>query len=161
MRYVAYFANTRKKGMRAAYHKWNFQRLGIKLGFSIGPNVFDYGLSIPHYGTIVINSDARVGRYCVLHTSTCIGGAQKTIGNGLYLSSGALIMGGEVILGDNVSVASNSLVNKSFEVSNILLVGTPAVVKTTTLPWYERDGEEFKRRVARIEQLKQKPEINL
>lgn len=34
---------------------------GIRLGFSIPINVFDYGLRINHYGTIVVNTKARIG----------------------------------------------------------------------------------------------------
>ena len=37
-------------------------------------NSLGYGAVIPHYGTIVVNGDARLGNYCVLHTSTCIAG---------------------------------------------------------------------------------------
>ncbi len=162
MRYVAYFSNTGKKSaniIKYLYHRWNFQRLGMRLGFSIGPNVFDYGLVIPHYGTIVVNSGTRAGKYCVLHTSTCIGGAGNMIGNALYLASGAMVMGPNTTLDDNVSVAANSIVNKSFSESNILLAGTPASIKTTASPWYERDGHEFERRVAAVEQLKQEMKI--
>ncbi len=162
MRYVAYFSNTGKKGaniIKYLYHKWNFQRLGMRLGFSIGPNAFGYGLVIPHYGTIVVNSGTRAGRYCVLHTLTCIGGAGNMIGNALYLASGAIFMGPNATLGDNVSVAANSMVNKSFSESNILLAGTPASIKATALPWYERDGSEFERRVAAVEQLRQRMKI--
>lgn len=38
--------------------------LGEKLGFSIGLNVFGPGLSIAHYGCIVVNSGARIGTNC-------------------------------------------------------------------------------------------------
>ena len=34
----------------------------IGLGFSIPINVFDKGLSIAHYGTIVVNAHSKVGR---------------------------------------------------------------------------------------------------
>jgi serine O-acetyltransferase len=162
MRHVAYHLNCKKKGASTIsylYHKWNFQKIGAKLGFSIGPNVFGYGLLIPHYGTIVVNNKTKAGRHCVLHTSTCIGGAGNVIGDALYLASGAMIMGPKVMLSDNVSVAANSMVNKSFSESNILLAGTPASVKTTASPWYERDGHEFGRRVAAVEQLKQEMKI--
>ena len=117
--------------------------------------MFGYGLLIPHYGTIVVNGSVKAGNYCVLHTSTCIGGKGKVIGDGLYLSSGAIIMGSEVMLGNNISIASNSLINKSFPDSNVLLAGTPAIIKSTSLPWYERDGDDFKRRVKTIEKLRQ------
>lgn len=60
--------------------------MGIKLGFSIGYDVFGYGLHIPHYGTIVVNGICKIGNYAVLHTSTCIGGAGKVIGDGKLYS---------------------------------------------------------------------------
>lgn len=98
MREVEYFNN---KGRLTAfdkvfksYYSRCYNRLSQKLGFSIGYNVFGYGLVVPHYGTIVVNSATRAGNYCVLMTSTCIGGKGKVIGDGLYLSAGAKIMGG-------------------------------------------------------------------
>ncbi|WP_276168403.1 hypothetical protein [Zobellia alginiliquefaciens] len=161
MRYVAYFVNIKKRGtLSYYYHLIRFNRLGAKLGFSIGYNAFGYGLLIPHYGTIVVNSDTQAGNYCVLHTSTCIGGAGKVVGNGLYLASGAQIMGGGIILGNNVSVAASSMVNRSFEDSNILLAGLPAVLKKSSLPWYNRDGEVYSKRVERIELLKKDLKLN-
>lgn len=116
---------------------------------------FGYGLVIPHYGTIVVNGGVRAGNYCVLHTSTCIGGSDKVIGGGLYLAAGAKIMG-RLTLGDGVSVASNSLVNKSAG-SNVLLVGSPAVEKRQGYPfWWERDDESYMQRVKACESLKRK-----
>lgn len=158
MRKKSYYNHSKSKyflinKMKALYAGYMFQKLGTKLGFSIGEDVFGYGLVIPHYGTIVVNGGVRVGNYSVLHTCTCIGGANKIIGNALYLSSGAQIMG-NITLGDNVSIAANSLVNKSFE-DNILLTGSPASIKRNNYPaWYERDGETYKSRVIAIEQLK-------
>ena len=128
--------------------------MGIKLGFSIGYDVFGYGLHIPHYGTIVVNGNCKIGNYAVLHTSTCIGGTGKVIGDGLYVGSGAMIMG-TIQLGDGVSVASQSLVNKSCGENNVLLAGTPAVVKKKTTIWYERDGKLYSDRVNKIEKIKE------
>lgn len=132
----------------------------VRLGFSIGYNVFGYGLVIPHYGTIVVNDDVRAGSYCVIHTSTCIGGSSKMIGNGLYLSASAKIMG-EVTLGNGVTIAANSLVNKSSG-NNVLLVGSPAIVKRQNYPfWWERDGIMYAHRVAAIENLKNQMGLNI
>jgi serine O-acetyltransferase len=159
MRFVAFYSNTKKNkalSIKYIYHNIRFKKLGLKLGFSIGYNSFGYGLLIPHYGTIIVNVGIRAGNYCVLHTSTCIGGSNKTIGNGLYLSSGGLIMGKNIILGDNISIAANSLVNSSFLESNILLAGSPAINKRPSLPWYERDGEIYNIRKKNIEELKTK-----
>lgn len=136
--------------------KWNslcLRHLSILTGIQIGCDTFGYGLLIPHFGTIIVNGGCRIGNYAVLHTSTCIGGCGKTIGDGLYLSSGGMIMG-ELTLGDGVSVAANSLVNKSAG-SYMLLTGSPAEVKKNGYPiWYLRDGPVYKERVERIEKLK-------
>jgi serine O-acetyltransferase len=162
MRIVAFYSNTNKNkylSIQYNYHRFKFKKLGLKLGFSIGYNAFGYGLLIPHYGTIVVNEEIKAGNYCVLHTSTCIGGSDKIIGNGLYLSSGGLIMGKNITLGDNVSIAANSLVNSSFKESNLLLAGSPAIKKRTSLPWYERDGELYFLRIKKIEELKIKMKL--
>lgn len=135
------------------YHYWRYKSLGLKLGFSIGYDVFGYGLHIPHYGTIVVNGDCKIGNYCVLHTCTCIGGTGKVIGDGLYVGTGAKIMG-KINLGDNVSIASQSLVNKSFGENDILLAGMPAIVKKKRPAWYAAEGGSYQRKVEKIERLK-------
>ncbi|MBT2163551.1 LbetaH domain-containing protein [Zobellia barbeyronii] len=161
MRTVAYCVNSKKKKTFLYYYNLRvFNKLGAKLGFSIGYNVFGYGLLIPHYGTIVINSGTSAGNFCVLHTSTCIGGSGKRIGNGLYLASGAQIMGGNVELGNNVSISASSMVNKSFKESNILLAGLPATLRKESLPWYKRDGETYETRIERIKELRKELNLN-
>lgn len=126
------------------YHKIRFRKLGVKLGFSIGCQTLGYGVVIPHYGTIVIGESNRLGNYVVLHTSTCISSNGKEIGNALYLSTGVKTTS-KVIIGDNVSIGANSIVNKSFG-SNIMIAGSPAVLKKTAHPWYELDSRYEDRR---------------
>lgn len=139
--------------IKSKWYSRTYSKISLELGFSIGCDVFGYGLVIPHYGTIVVNGGVRAGNYCVLHTSTCIGGAHKTIGDGLYLGSGAKIMG-DVNLGDGVSVAAGSLVNKSFG-NHVLIAGMPGKVVKDNYPiWYKRDGLKYEERVNRIEELK-------
>lgn len=135
------------------YYKWKYNRLSMKLGFSISPNVFGYGLVIPHYGTIVVGETNHIGNYCVLHTSTCISGNGKNIGDGLYLSTGAKLTA-KINLGNNISVAANSVVTKSFMENNLLLAGVPAQIKTKSEPWFIRDGEIFRQRHEQCEALK-------
>lgn len=133
--------------------KIKYFRLSRKLGFSIGYDACDYALSIPHYGTIVVGNSNRLGPYACLHTSTCITDTGRTIGKALLLSTGAKITGGSV-LGDHIMVAANTVVTKSFNNSNLLLVGTPAFIKTELPEWYENLDNETKRRVDAIENLK-------
>ena len=162
MRLLNYNTNKQDKDIvNALLRKWyriRFNKLGEQLGFSIGPNVFGYGLLIPHHGTIVINSDCNCGNYCVLHTSTCIAGGGKSFGDGLYLSAGAKVIGhGEY--GEAVSIAANSVANIP-SLAHTLLVGMPAVVKKSDYPfWYERDGEQYLCRVKQVELLKNKMKV--
>lgn len=136
------------------FNKMRYQRLGIKLGFTIPVNVFGYGLVIPHYGTIVVGAGNTIGNYAVLHTSTCITAGRKSIGDAMYLSTGAKVLN-DISLGDGVSISANSVVNKSVQESNVLLVGCPASIKKESQPWYIRDGKEFERRVSEVEALRQ------
>ena len=78
-------------------NKTRFFRFSRKLGFSIGYDACDYGLVIPHYGTIVVGNTYRIGPYATLHTFTCITDTGRRIGKGLFLSTGAKITGGEVL----------------------------------------------------------------
>lgn len=161
MRYVAYMQVGRDMSFylktKCLFHALRYRELGVKLGFSIGPQVFGYGLVIPHYGTIVVGASNRIGNYCVLHTSTCITDNKKVIGTGLYLSTGAK-MTSKIELGDYISVGANSLVNKSFK-SNIMIAGNPAVKIKDTDPWYIRDGKEYVDKVRCVEELKKKMDI--
>lgn len=153
MRKVQYYSQLPKWGILLIINKTRFFRLSRKLGFSIGYDACDYGLVIPHYGTIVVGNTNRIGPYATLHTSTCITDTGRRIGKGLLLSTGAKITGGEV-LGDHIVVAANSVVTKSFPEGNALLVGMPAVKKADRPDYYSSLKGESKRRVDAIENLK-------
>lgn len=151
MRKYAYYKHKNK--ILKCFWGFRYGILGTKFSFSIGCNVFGYGLVIPHYGTIVVNNNVRIGNFAVLHTGTCIAGGDKIIGDGLYLSTGSQIVG-KVRLGDNVSICAHSLVNNNFD-NNILIAGSPAVIKKNNYPsWYCRDGETFVNRVNLVNKLK-------
>lgn len=140
--------------LKFVFFQLRLKRIQRKLGFSIGFNVFGYGLVIPHYGTIVVGGSNRIGNYAVLHTSTCISNNGKIIGDGLYLATGVK-MTRKVTLGDYVSVAANSVVNSDCLEGNCLLAGIPAQKKKDVKPWYIRDGELYHNKVLAIEKLKQ------
>lgn len=115
-----------------------FNRLSLKLGFSIPPNVFDYGLCIVHYGTIVVNPNAKIGKNCRIHVGTNIGGKAgfytreqakslcPIIGDNCYIGPGAKIFG-PVLIANNCSIGANAVVTKSFELDNSVIVGIPAI----------------------------------
>ena len=99
-------------------------------GYTIPENVFGPGLSIAHYGTIVVNSKARVGKNCRIHICTNIGASGGTfdapkLGDNVYIGPGAKIYG-NIKIANNIVVAANSSVGKSFEEENIIIGGSPA-----------------------------------
>lgn len=96
-------------------HYFKFSR---KLGFSIPSNVFGPGLSIAHYGTIVVNGSARVGKNCRIQECVNIGATNGTskapkIGDNVFIGTGAKIIGG-IEIGDNVCIGAGAVVTKSF-----------------------------------------------
>ncbi|GHT66754.1 serine O-acetyltransferase [Bacteroidia bacterium] len=117
-----------------------YRRLSLKLGFSIPKNVFGPGLSIAHYGTIVINPATRIGKNCRIHASVNIGasgGSPKApqIGDNVYIGPGAIIFG-DISIADNVSIGANATVNKSIETPNCIVAGSPAkIVKENVSSW--------------------------
>ncbi len=108
---------------------WKMKQ-GIKLGFSIPENVVDEGLQLPHYGTIVINANAKLGKYCRIHVCVNIGASGGSlnaprIGNCVYIAPGAKIYG-DIQIADNIAIAANAAVAKSFLTSGKLIGGIPA-----------------------------------
>ena len=68
--------------------------------------------------------------------------------------STAAVISNHVELGNNITIGVNSVVNKTIDRDNVLLVGTPATVKKDSEPWYVRDSETFRKRVERVKKLK-------
>jgi serine O-acetyltransferase len=107
------------------------QQSSIKLGFSIPLNVFGPGLNIAHWGTIIVNGNAKVGANCSLANDIHI--AQKTwrstkapkIGDNVMIGAGARILG-DIELADRIIVGANAVVTKSFAEPCITIAGIPA-----------------------------------
>ena len=155
---------TRRKGIfrlineiRLLYYKRKFIRLGYKLGYSIGPYCFGYGLTLHHHGTIIVGSNNRIGNYALINTSTNIIHNGSTIGDGLFLGSGVKIIK-KVALGNNICIGANSVVNTSFEEDNILIAGIPGKKKKIVNgAWYDSlYGKSWKEKHDAIEKLRER-----
>ncbi len=111
--------------------KYRFRRLSIRLGFDIPCNVFGPGLSIAHYGTIVVNGSARIGANCRIHTCVNIGTKAghtylaPKIGDDVYIGPGVKLFG-PIEIASGIAIGANSVVNKSFSEPNISIAGVPA-----------------------------------
>lgn len=123
-----------------AFHKvqsmilhFRYKRMQLKLGFSIPLNVFGPGLSIAHYGTIVVSEGAKIGANCRIHEGVTIGATNGSsdaaiIGDNVFIGTGAKIIG-RVFISDNVSIAANAVVVKDVICDNGCTVGgVPAKV---------------------------------
>lgn len=118
--------------VRYLWARRNLKRAGLKIGVSLPMNAFGPGLSIAHPGTIVVNSNARVGANCRLHVCVNIGASggkpeAPQIGNNVYIGPGAKIFGG-IDIADGVAIGANAVVNRSVETSNVTAAGVPAKV---------------------------------
>ena len=136
---VGRYSNVLGKCLYEIY-KYRFRKLSMKLGFTIYPNCFGPGLSIAHYGTIVVNPNAQIGENCRLHCGVNIGASAgnteaPTIGNNVYIGPGAILFG-NIKIADNVTIGANATVNRDCLDQNVVLAGSPAkIVKRNMENW--------------------------
>lgn len=139
MRVNEYLLNSGKASfVRLPALLW-FRRLSVRLGFSLGLNIFGPGVAIVHYGLLIIDPTARIGRNCRIHMGVQIGGATKfvaendahkyspRIGDNVYIGPGAKLYGA-ITIGSNCTIGANAVVTKSFEQSGLTLAGVPAKI---------------------------------
>lgn len=105
-----------------------FTGIEIHPGAKIGQ-----GLFIDHGMGVVIGETAEVGDNVTIYQGVTLGGTGKekgkrhpTIGNNVFIGSGAKILG-SIRVGDNVKIGAGSVVNKPVP-SNTTVVGVPGKV---------------------------------
>lgn len=133
LRAVEYYSNCEQTllvKIRKFLHLRKFRKLSLKLGFSIPENVFGPGLSIAHYGAIVVNQASRVGANCRLHTGVNIGSEAgyadraPKIGDNCYIGPGVKIFG-DITIANNVAIGANAVITKSIERPGVAVAGVP------------------------------------
>lgn len=106
------------------------KKFGYQISYStdIGP-----GLYIGHFGQIIINWKAKIGKNVNISPGVTIGQTNRgnnkgvpKIGNQVWIGTNAVIVG-DIIIGDDVLIAPNSYVN--FDVpSHSVVIGNPGVI---------------------------------
>jgi serine O-acetyltransferase len=113
--------------MYLLYRKYSFKySIQIPLNTDLGR-----GFYIGHFGNIVINGNAKIGRNFNISNGVTIGQTNRgekmgcpTIGNSVWLGVNSVIVG-NIKIGDDVLIAPNSYVN--FDIpSHSIVIGNPA-----------------------------------
>ena len=112
------------------FNRYRYNRMGMMLGLSVPLGVFDEGLSIVHYGCLVVSSFSKIGKNCRIHEGVTIGatnGSEKApqIGDNVFIGTGAKIIG-DITIADNVAIGANSVVVKSITEEGTTWAGIPA-----------------------------------
>ena len=105
-----------------------------KTGIEIHPGAtIGKGLFIDHGTGVVIGETAIIGNNVTLFHGVTLGGTGKekgkrhpTIGNNVFIGSGAKILG-NIIIGDNVKIGANAVILKNVP-SNVTIVGVPGKI---------------------------------
>ncbi len=114
--------------------RWRMKHLTYRYGISIefttdiGP-----GFYIGHFGGIVVNPRAKIGRDCNISQGVTIGIANRgeragcpVIGDRVFIGPGAKIFGG-ITIGDDVAIGANAVVMHDVPAGSVS-VGIPAKV---------------------------------
>lgn len=133
LRYTEYYWNSKDRlanKLLYVIYRIRFKRYGLKLGFTIPLNVFGPGLSIAHYGTIVVNENAQIGENCRIHEGVTIGSTNGSsqaanIGRNCFIGSGAKIIG-DIRIADDVAIGAGAVVIHDILDSHVAVGGVPA-----------------------------------
>lgn len=126
------------------YYYFLYKRISLKTGISIPKNVCEKGLFLPHFGSIVVNANCKIGKNCMIQNNVNIGtnggsSIAPQIGKNVYIGPGAVIFG-EITIADNCYIGANAVVNKNFLEPYSVIVGIPAqVVRKETQVWWQKN----------------------
>jgi serine acetyltransferase len=117
-------------------------------GVWIGPSTdIKEGLLLGHSRGLVINSTAKIGRYCSIMQRVTIGGPNITIGDNVSIGAGASIISnirgkGSLSIGDHVIIGAGAVVVKDIPDCSVV-VGVPGKVIKKITP--DQNWVEFRK----------------
>ena len=124
---------TKPQKLLAYWYKARKNRLGSRLGFIISAGCFAEGLQIEHFGSIIVNPKARIGRNCKIHGNCCIGSTggypddSPVIGDNVDIGQGAQILDG-IRIADGVRIGAGAVVVKDVLNSGVTVIGIPGKI---------------------------------
>lgn len=126
---------SRPNKLLAFWYKARKNRLGSRLGFIISAGCFGEGLQLEHFGSVIVNPKARIGKNCKIHGNCCIGSDggypddSPIIGDNVDIGQGAQILGG-IKVADDVRIGASAVVVKDILTKGVTVVGIPARIIT-------------------------------
>lgn len=123
-----------KKSIKGMFWRMVLRHHQIKYGFQIYPETqIGVGLYLGHWGTLVINPKAKIGKNCNIAQGVTIAQANRgknegvpEIGDEVWIGPNAVIVG-KIKIGSNVLIAPNAYIN--FDVpANSVVIGNPGVI---------------------------------
>ena len=113
-----------QKKYRKQFKNLDCDNIVLNWVFLSPPHTFGKGLTLWHWGSIVINPKVDGGDFVVIQSDVNISENVK-IGNYVYLAPGVKVLEG-VEIRERVIVGANSVVTKSIYEDNTTWVGCPA-----------------------------------
>lgn len=142
IRFIYFFRKsqqTSRKSPLGIFYRIMLRRYQIKYGFQISAKTeIGEGLYLGHWGTVVVNPGAKIGKNCNLAHGVTIGQTNRgdkqgipVIGDNVWIGTNAVIVGG-INIGNNVLIAPNAYIVNDIPDDSIA-VGNPArVLKSET-----------------------------
>ena len=120
-RKTEYYRNNRSKNffckLRGQLYMYYWKYISLKLGNEIPVNCIEEGLCIWHGQNIIINPNAKIGRWFSISTGCIVGYAHNefpTIGDHVEMTVDSKILG-EIKICDNVVIGAGAVVVKSID----------------------------------------------
>ena len=120
LRLVEYYENIKRHNKLYlpfyVYHLMKLRKYSHITGFQIPPHIAGKGLTIWHWGFIIVNPATVIGENCTLYPGVLIGhkipgGGSAVIGDNVFIGAGAKIIG-RVKIGNNVVIGQNCVITK-------------------------------------------------
>jgi len=107
------------------YYLHKLRNLAYKTGFQIPPNVVDMGITIYHWGSIIINQNCKIGKNVTLYPGVLIGWKSPNtpcpqIGDNVFIGAGTKVIG-NVKIGDNVIIGQNCVITKDIPDNTVVV----------------------------------------
>lgn len=115
------------------YWKYRLRKMSYKTQFQIPPGVVGPGMTIWHWGPIIINPKVKIGKNVTLNPGVVIGHKNKDesagaiIGDNVFIGAGSIIIG-QIHIGDNVCIGQNVVVVKDVPANTTIVAQKPRVI---------------------------------